>query len=447
MYLITFYAPDNIRKKFFQIVLKLPDLPEKTKRPTIYIPGLFDFVTTEIINALPNIANIFAVRVGLWLTDFERAIQVFYRVKGGQEDFGVYRPDLCGCRFNRYGRKHKGRFKEWDENNPITLISHSQGSGTCLYLQILLEKNNDPTSEFYNLLVDENGKPYKTSAKWIRNYLTIAASHNGSTILHFFSSLKDGNLTYGPNDYFFLFFNFLFQFIVGAHNFGKKYNIPFIANFFDPNIDHRDNSSLEKLIINKKNCSYLQALAVNSVYERNKQFSYSKHINYQHIKASTTFKDGDFQTPYFVTGILFSISAYIIGHTTDVKEFMFDNFDAKEWRENDGATSTISQGLINWKENEKKYKDRIVIAETDDEMWELFKCPRKLNGKIMQFKLNGIDHLQISMFGIIFNTNILYNLRFIGNYFYMVKQLEKDDKIDDEMSYYQKNKSINRVFK
>ena len=59
------------------------------------------------------------MKVGLIITDYERAIQVFYQIKGGLEDFWQEFVDECNKHSHvklveRFGRYHKGHYKEWN---------------------------------------------------------------------------------------------------------------------------------------------------------------------------------------------------------------------------------------------------------------------------------------------------------------------------------------------
>ena len=125
--------------------------------------------------------NIIEISVGPVSSNWERAIEVFYQLKGGQVDYGK-------AHSKKYGiiQKPKNKiynnplYAEWDENNSIHLIGHSMGAQTARMLQYLLENlfYEDKESKFLeksNLLKEKkNGM--------IRSITSISAPHNGTTL-------------------------------------------------------------------------------------------------------------------------------------------------------------------------------------------------------------------------------------------------------------------------
>ncbi|CAG8538642.1 9637_t:CDS:2 [Paraglomus brasilianum] len=96
----------------------------------------------------------------------DRAVDIFYQLKGGRVDYGHQHSEQFS--HNRYGKTYgEGLFPEWSEDNPIVLVGKGYGATTALYLQHLLSSN------FF---------PVPTSGKWIKGIISYSAPHRGSTL-------------------------------------------------------------------------------------------------------------------------------------------------------------------------------------------------------------------------------------------------------------------------
>eukprot|EP00960_Hanusia_phi_P059511 764193-Hanusia_phi.AAC.2 len=94
----------------------------------------------------------------------DRACEVFYQIKGGRVDYGEEHSRKFG--HARYGRTHKGLFRQWSSENPIHVLGHSLGGATVRYLQHLLQARAFPGHE--------------TDADWILSLSALSAPLNGT---------------------------------------------------------------------------------------------------------------------------------------------------------------------------------------------------------------------------------------------------------------------------
>ncbi|SFI80779.1 hypothetical protein [Nitrosomonas sp. Nm34] len=140
--------------------------------------------------------QVFTATVGLVSSNWDRAVELYYQIKGGCVDYGKART----AQFAIYGKKQRlegpdrkrkcwaadqdnnpdehppALYPEWDKDHPIHLISHSQGGQTVRTLIQLLEKG----SPYGN----EGDSPLYTGGKigWVKSATTISTPHNGTTL-------------------------------------------------------------------------------------------------------------------------------------------------------------------------------------------------------------------------------------------------------------------------
>ena len=123
---------------------------------------------------------VFVVSVGPVSSNWERAIEVYYQLKGGQVDYGRNHSEKFNIIQKPKGKSYEAMYPEWDENHPIHIIGHSMGGQTARMLNFLL------TQEIYE---DEENKVREESEllggvqrNLIKSITAISAPHNGTTL-------------------------------------------------------------------------------------------------------------------------------------------------------------------------------------------------------------------------------------------------------------------------
>ena len=101
---------------------------EKKKRmKVIFIPGFCN--PSNWIPYCKSVANdidILIMQISSFASLHDRAVQIYYQLKGGRVDYGQNHSDFH--KHSRYGRvSDKGLYEEWNEDNPIIIIGHSLG--------------------------------------------------------------------------------------------------------------------------------------------------------------------------------------------------------------------------------------------------------------------------------------------------------------------------------
>tara|TARA_Y100001970_G_scaffold293606_1_gene441540 strand:+ start:3659 stop:4864 length:1206 start_codon:yes stop_codon:yes gene_type:complete len=124
--------------------------------------------------------TVFNVSVGPISSNWDRAIEIYYQLKGGQTDYGLGHSRKHGLIQKPSDKIYKGLYPKWDKNHPVHLIGHSMGGQTARMLQYLLE-----TEIFENdsLLNKEKSELLGMSRKgWIASITSLATPHDGSTL-------------------------------------------------------------------------------------------------------------------------------------------------------------------------------------------------------------------------------------------------------------------------
>ncbi|MES3022576.1 MAG: hypothetical protein V4857_13430 [Pseudomonadota bacterium] len=135
--------------------------------------------------------KVMAASVGPVSSNWDRAVELYYQIKGGCVDYGAKHT----AKFASYGalRQPAGKcwaanpannpnnyplalYPAWDGAHPLHLVAHSQGGQTIRVLVQLLE-NGSPDG-------DEGGGSLFTGGKigWVKSATSISSPHNGTTL-------------------------------------------------------------------------------------------------------------------------------------------------------------------------------------------------------------------------------------------------------------------------
>ena len=89
--------------------------------------------------------KIMAVSVGPISSNWDRAIEAFYQIKGGQVDYGSSHSEKNNIIRMPKEKNYVGLYPQWSKENPVHIIGHSMGGQTARMLNYLLtqEINNN----------------------------------------------------------------------------------------------------------------------------------------------------------------------------------------------------------------------------------------------------------------------------------------------------------------
>ncbi len=117
--------------------------------------------------------EVYTLSVGPISSNYDRAVEAYYQIKGGQVDYGKLHSEKYGLMQTPEGKNYEAIYPEWSSENPIHLIGHSQGGQTARMLEYLLQ--NEFEGEGGGLLANKQ-------VGWIKSITTISTPHNGTTL-------------------------------------------------------------------------------------------------------------------------------------------------------------------------------------------------------------------------------------------------------------------------
>ena len=127
-----------------------------------------------------NGSIVFELSVGPVSSNWDRAIEAYYQLKGGQVDYGKSHSKKYSIEQKPINKVYKGLYPKWNENNPIHIIGHSMGGQTARMLQYLLSQEFF-TDESTNQKEESNilGNVHN---RWIKSITSISTPHDGTTL-------------------------------------------------------------------------------------------------------------------------------------------------------------------------------------------------------------------------------------------------------------------------
>jgi triacylglycerol lipase len=119
-----------------------------------------------------------SVAVGSVSSNWDRAVEAYYQLKGGCVDYGAAHAKKNG--HERFGRCYeKPLLPMWDERHKINIIAHSQGGQTARVLIHLLEYGSDEERAATGA---ETAAVFRGGHLQVRSATTLSTPHNGTTL-------------------------------------------------------------------------------------------------------------------------------------------------------------------------------------------------------------------------------------------------------------------------
>ena len=124
--------------------------------------------------------KVIELSVGPVSSNWERAIEAYYQLKGGQVDYGEKHSKKFGIIRKPKDKVYDGLYLAWDSNNPIHIIGHSMGGQTARMLLYLL--NNEFFIDNQELEKEKSRLLGHVNNGMIKSITTISTPHNGTTL-------------------------------------------------------------------------------------------------------------------------------------------------------------------------------------------------------------------------------------------------------------------------
>ena len=284
----------------------------------------------DIINYLKEQGfEVYTASVGPVSSNWDRAVELFYQIKGGQVDYGQDHAKTFGLIQKPEAKNFPGLYPEWDKNHPIHIIGHSMGGQTGRMLQYLLE------SVFY--LEEEKEQPEESTllgyvhAGWITSITTMSTPHNGTTLSDIIRKsipfLQDvmGVAAVVGNDFF--------DFDLQQWGFEKRREETWVA-YFRRMREHKAWGT-------RNMCAW--DVSLEGARALNTLAPVSSNIYYFSYATSNTKLDSarGFHVPHKSMNLILRANARIMGRK---KAYWTDGTATDStWYENDGIVNTISQ--------------------------------------------------------------------------------------------------------
>ena len=270
--------------------------------------------------------KVIEVSVGPISSNWDRAVEAYYQIKGGQVDYGFSHSEKNRIIQKPNNKKYDGFYPQWDNEHPIHIISHSMGGQTARMLVYLLSQEFLISEEGY----EKSELLGKSNLGWIKSITSIAAPHDGTTLTYIitntipFVQYFAGIAGILDNNYF----NFDLQ----HFGFNRRKNESWIS--YVTRIS-------QSPIINTNNFSAYD-LSLDGAMELNGYLQASPEIYYFSFVTSTTYQDEKtgLQLPVNDTPLLNKARAKLIATRSG---YWLDGSQTDTlWYENDGVVNSVS---------------------------------------------------------------------------------------------------------
>jgi len=264
--------------------------------------------------------NVYTLSVGPVSSNWDRAIEAYAQIKGGCVDYGKGHSEEFGIIQKPDNKCFEGLYPQWDENNPIHLIGHSQGGLTARMLEFLLANNYpDETS----LLLKNNYDG------WIKSVTTISTPHDGTTlapiIMDIFPFAQSMSSWLAP---------FSNRFLKNIYRFDLE-QWGLVADKNQKSKDFWKEIGSSKIRDSKNFCSWDLSLegakAFNSLYRTSPSVYYFSFSTFATKKVGKS----NYHRPDSKMLLILRPASILIGKSNDLDS---------TWNKNDGICNTVSMG-------------------------------------------------------------------------------------------------------
>src|SRR5699024_3874110 len=123
--------------------------------------------------------NAYEASIGALSSNHDRAVELYYYIKGGTVDYGAAHAEKYG--HDRYGKTYEGVYKDWQPGQKVHLVGHSMGGQTIRQMEEYLRNGNSEEIEYQKQHSGEISPLFQGNHdNMISSITTLATPHNGT---------------------------------------------------------------------------------------------------------------------------------------------------------------------------------------------------------------------------------------------------------------------------
>jgi len=265
--------------------------------------------------------NAYEASISAFGSNYDRAVELYYYIKGGTIDYGAAHAERYG--HERYGKTYEGVYKDWQPGQKVHLVGHSMGGQTVRQLEELLRNGSQEEIEYQKTHGGDISPLLQGGHdNMVSSITTLGTPHNGT---HAADELGNEALVRQV------------VFDLGKRLGNKNSRVDFGLSQWG--LKQQPGESYISYLLRVKNSKLWQSkdngfydLTRDGATDLNRKTSLNPNIVYKTYTAEATHPTliGKQKADYNMF-LPFTVTGNVIGKATE-----------KEWRENDGLVSVIS---------------------------------------------------------------------------------------------------------
>lgn len=265
--------------------------------------------------------NAYEASISAFGSNYDRAVELYYYIKGGTVDYGAAHAERYG--HERYGKTYEGVYKDWQPGQKVHLVGHSMGGQTVRQLEELLRNGSQEEIEYQKTHGGDISPLLQGGHdNMVSSITTLGTPHNGT---HAADELGNEALVRQV------------VFDLGKRLGNKNSRVDFGLSQWG--LKQQPGESYISYLLRVKNSKLWQSkdngfydLKRDGATDLNRKTSLNPNIVYKTYTAEATHPTliGKQKADYNMF-LPFTVTGNVIGKATE-----------KEWRENDGLVSVIS---------------------------------------------------------------------------------------------------------